>query len=165
MALKPNTGREAYDEVKKRPQQQAPSKWEQLQQEPSKWEKLQQAPSKWEQLQSGALTTGLRTGSLSDKAKLIGPKSGRIRRAMRGLYGRAKQEMMLMMAMQKLNEPTIKSQDYRSELSKRHAKIAAQKARNLAAGYGAIRTPAMDAGNTPNDNKWANSPYTPTRYY
>jgi len=165
MALKPNAAREAYDEMKKRPQQQAPSKWEQLQQAPSQWEQLQSGESGG----GGIETGGLRTGSTSDKAQLIAPQWTKMARAARRLrkkgYTRAAEKLALETELARLDTPTIRSQDYRSELSKRHAEIAAQKARNLAAGYGAIRTPATDAGNTPNDNKRANSPYTPTRYY
>ena len=114
---------------------------------------LQYLPNKHEKLQKEGFKSSLKIGKLSDKAELIGPKSGRIRRAMRGLYGQAKQDMMKALAYARFNEPTIKSQGFRGEDKKRREGIAAQRAQEKELTMKLIqellqgrRSPAQDAG-------------------
>ena len=97
----------------------------------SKWQKLQEKKSKWEKLQDGEWKSSLRTGSLSDPAKLIGPRSGRLRRLAKAARRRGDKDGAKIAneaAMyEAMNEPTIKSQDWRAENEARTAALEGQR--------------------------------------
>jgi len=129
----------------------------------SKWQKLQEKKSKWEKLQDGEWKSSLRTGSLSDPAKLIGPRSGRLRRLAKAARRRGDKDGAKIAneaAMyEAMNEPTIKSQDWRAENEARTAALEGQRnyARDLqnkmiekllrrSDGGGGIDTGDADAG-------------------
>jgi len=87
--------------------------------------------SKWQKLQDGEWKSSLRTGSTSDPATLIGPRSGRLRRLAKAALRRndkdgakiANEAAMY----EAMNEPTIKSQDWRAENEARTAALEEQR--------------------------------------
>jgi hypothetical protein len=87
--------------------------------------------SKWQKLQDGELKSSLRTGSLSDPAKLIGPRSGRLRRLAKAALRRGDKDGAKIANEQAMyeamNEPTIKSQDWRAQNEARTADLEAQR--------------------------------------
>jgi hypothetical protein len=87
--------------------------------------------SKWQKLQDGEFKSSLRTGSLSDPAKLIGPRSGRLRRLAKAALRRGDKDGAKIANEQAMyeamNEPTIKSQDWRAQNEARTADLEAQR--------------------------------------